>query len=91
LKGLPDAVVGVPEIVIVPFDQVAETPVGSPLAPLIPSLLIPVAPVVVCVIVLIAVFKQADALPGPVTVLIAVIVIVPVAFTAPHPPVRRIL
>ena len=44
------AAVGVPEIVIVLDNQVAETPAGKPLPPETPSFAIPVAPVVVCVI-----------------------------------------
>ena len=41
---------GVPEIVIMSPDQVAETPVGKPLPPETPLFEIPVAPVVACVI-----------------------------------------
>jgi hypothetical protein len=69
------------------FDaHAAVTPVGSPVA--VP---IPVAPVVVCVIFVRAVFIHKvgidEAAPA---VLAAVTVIVPVAFTLPHPPVRGI-
>lgn len=67
--------------------QEAETPAGSPVA--VP---IPVAPVVVCVILVNAVFRQSvgveDAAPAELT---AVTVIVPVAFTEPQPPVKGIL
>jgi hypothetical protein len=67
--------------------QEAVTPAGSPVA--VP---IPVAPVVVCVMLVIAVFKQSvgveDAAPAELT---AVTVIVPVAFTEPQPPVKGIL
>jgi hypothetical protein len=64
--------------------QVAVTPVGSPVA--VP---IPVAPVVVCVIAVNAVLIQSDGVAvGAVTVLFGVTVIVPVAFTVPHPPVK---
>ena len=65
--------VGVPLIVIVLPAKAAVTPEGKPVAAPIP-----VAPVVVCVIEVIAVLIQAVALPGPVTVLFAVTVIVPV-------------
>jgi hypothetical protein len=41
------AAVGVPEMLIVLLAHDALTPAGKPLAPLIPALLIPVAPVVV--------------------------------------------
>ena len=82
---------GVPEIVIVFEAHDALTPAGKPLAPLTPALLIPVAPVVVCVIfvrtVLIQSVGEAEAAP---TILAAVTVIVPVAFTLPQPPVRGI-
>ena len=74
-------------MVIVLEDQEAVTPAGSPVA--VP---IPVAPVVVCVILVNAVFRQSvgveEAAPA---VLTAVTVIVPVAFTEPQPPVKGIL
>ena len=77
------AEVGVPEIVIVLDAQAAVTPAGSPEA--VPM---PVALVVVCVIAVRAVLMQSagmeEAAP---TVLSGVTVIVPVAFTVPHPPV----
>ena len=90
--NVPDAV-GVPLIVIVLPDQVALTPAGKPFAPDTPSLAIPVAPVVVIVIFGdIAVFKQTEGLDdAPLAVLFAVTVIVPVALTAPQPPVKRML
>ena len=79
--------VGVPVIVIVFDAQLAVTPDGKPVA--VP---IPVAPVVVCVIFVIAVLTHADgddeATPA---VFAAVTVIVPVALTVPHPPVNGIL
>jgi hypothetical protein len=78
-------------MVMVPADQVAVTPGGRPLAPFTPSLFIPVAPVVVCEILVIAELMHEAALPGPVTVFIGFTVIVPVAFTVPQPPVRGIL
>ena len=77
------AEVGVPEIVIVLDAQAAVTPAGSPEA--VPM---PVALVVVCVIAVRAVLmhkvgvEEADP-----AVLSGVTVIVPVAFTVPHPPV----
>ena len=65
----------------------AVTPDGRPVA--VP---IPVAPVVVCVIFVIAVLIHSvgaeDAVPA---VFAAVTVIVPVAFTLPQPPVKGIL
>ena len=74
---------GVPLIVIVLDAQVAVTPAGMPLG--VPM---PVAPVVVCVIAVKAVLMQSvgveEAAP---TVLSGVTVMVPVAFTVPHPPV----
>jgi len=82
---IPDAV-GVPLIVIVLVAQTAVTPAGKPVA--VP---IPVAPVVVCVILVSAVLIHnvgvLDAVPA---VFAAVTVIVPVAFTVPQPPVNEI-
>ena len=76
-----------PLIVITLAAQAAVTPPGKPVgAPM------PVAPVVVCVIlvngVLIHRVGVDDAAPA---VLAAVTVIVPVAFTVPHPPVNGML
>ena len=66
--------------------QAAVTPVGKPVA--VP---IPVAPVVVCVILVRVVLIQSvgvdEAAPA---VFAAVTVIVPVAFTLPQPPVSGI-
>ena len=77
------AEVGVPEIVIVLAAQKAVMPAGSPVA--VP---IPVAPVVVWVIAVRAVLTQSvgveEAAPA---VLSGVTVMVPEAFTLPHPPV----
>ena len=74
---------GVPDIVIVLAAQAAVTPAGRPEA--VP---IPVAPVVTCVMLVSAVLLHRvgveDADP---TVLSCVTVIVPEAFTVPHPPV----
>ena len=75
-------------MVMVFVAQVAVTPVGNPVtAPM------PVAPVVVRVIAVKAVLihKIGGGTRSPVTVLAGVTVIVPVAFTAPHPPVNGIL
>ena len=81
------AAVGVPLIVIVLDAQEAVTPAGSPEA--VPM---PVAPVVVCVIAVKAVLMQSvgveEAAP---TVLFGVTVMVPEAFTVPHPPVNGIV
>jgi hypothetical protein len=80
-------VLGIPLIVIVPPDQLALTPAGKPVAAPIP-----VAPVVVCVMLVIAVFTHNVGLElAALTVLLGVTVIVPVAFTIPHPPVNGIL
>ena len=74
---------GVPLTVMVLDAQEAVTPAGRPLA--VPM---PVAPVVVSVIAVNAVLMQrvgeVEAAP---TVLSGVTIIVPVAFTVPHPPV----
>ena len=79
--------VGVPVIVIVFDAQLAVTPDGNPVA--VP---IPVAPVVVCVIFVMAVLIQTvgvdDAAPA---VFEDVTVIVPVALTVPQPPVNGIV
>ena len=72
--------------------HIAETPAGKPLAPDTPLFEIPVAPVVVCVIAVKAVLIQSvGVVEGAVTVLSGVTVIVPVAFTVPHPPVKGIV
>ena len=74
---------GVPLIVIVLDAQEAVTPAGRPVA--VP---IPMAPVVVCVMLVSAVLMQRagveDAAPA---VLSGVTVMVPEALTVPHPPV----
>ena len=71
-------------MVMVFVAQAAVTPVGRPVA--VP---IPVAPVVVCVMLVNAVLIHSvgdeDAAPA---VLSGVTVIVPVAFAVPQPPVR---
>ncbi len=81
-----------PLIVIVLPAQVALTPAGRPLAPVTPSLLMPVAPVVVCVIDVKAVLiHKVGVLDAADAVMFAVTVIVPVAFTVPQPPLNGIL
>ena len=78
---------GVPLIVIVLDAHAAVTPAGNPVA--VP---IPVAPVVTCVIDVRSVFiHNVGVDEGAPTVLVAVTVIVPVALTVPHPPVRGIV
>ena len=79
-------------MVIVFNAHVADTPAGNPFAPGTPLLAIPVAPVVVRVIlvsnVLIHNVGVDEAVPA---VLAGVTVIVPVALTAPQPPVNNML
>ena len=76
-----------PLIVIVLDAQDAETPVGKPVA--VPM---PVAPVVVCVTGVSAVLiHSVGVAEAALTVLAAVTVIVPVAFTVPQPPVSGML
>ena len=86
------AAVGVPLIVIVLAAQCADTPAGNPFAPVTLSLAMPVAPVVECVMAVMAVLIHSvgddDAAPA---VLFAVTVIVPVAFILLQPPVNRML
>ena len=74
-------------IVIVLLAHAAVTPAGKPVA--VPM---PVAPVVVCVMLVNAVLihNVGDELAAP-AVLAGVTVIVPVAFTLPHPPVNGML
>ena len=89
--NVPEAV-GVPLIVIVLPDQLALTPAGREFAPDTPSLLIPVATVVVWVMSVNVVFTHSVGaeLAAP-TVLSGFTTIVPVAFTLPHPPVNGIV
>ena len=88
---VPEAV-GVPLMVMVLLAHEALTPAGNPLAPATPSLEIPVATVVVWVIfvkaVLIHTVGVVEAAPA---VFVGLTVMVPVAFTAPQPPVNGIL
>ena len=76
-----------PLIVIVLLAHVAVTPAGKPVA--VPM---PVAPVVVCVMFVNAVLihKVGLVLAAP-AVLDGVTMMVPVAFTLPHPPVNGML
>ena len=79
--------VGAPVIVMVLADQEAVTPVGKPVAEPIP-----VAPVVLCVIVVKIVLIHTVCGPEEgVTVLFGFTVIVPVANTVLQPPVKGIL
>ena len=79
-------------MVIVLAAQCADTPAGNPLAPATPSLEIAVAPVVVMVILVSAVLIHSVGVDdGAPAVFAGVTVIVPVAFTAPQPPVNAIL
>jgi hypothetical protein len=74
-------------MVIVLAAHAAVTPAGNPVAAPIP-----VAPVVVCVILIIGVLIHSVGVDdGALTVLFAVTVIVPVALTVPHPPVNGML
>ena len=77
-------------MVIVSAVQEAETPVGKPLAPETPLLKIPVAPVVVCVIEDKTVLLHKVGVEDAIEAVFVVTIIVPVAFTIPQPPVRRI-
>ena len=75
---------GVPLRVIVLLFQEAATPVGRPVA--VPM---PVAPVVVCVIgVSVVLIQIVGLVDGGAAVFVASTVIVPVALTTPHPPVK---
>ena len=72
--------------------QVALTPVGKPLPPDTPELAIPVAPVVAWVMSVKAVLIHKVGLEeAAAAVLAGVTMIVPVAFTAPQPPVKAML
>jgi len=83
--NVPEAV-GVPEMVIVFAAHAAVTPAGKPVAAPIP-----VAPVVVCVMLVNAeLMHNIGVEDAALTVLAGVTVIVPVAFTVPHPPVSGI-
>ena len=76
-----------PLIVITLPAQAAVTPAGKSVAAPIP-----IAPVVVCVMLVRAVLiHKVGVDDGPLAVLAGVTIIVPVAFTAPQPPVKGIL
>jgi hypothetical protein len=83
------AAVGLPLKVIVLPTHDALTPAGKPLTPLTPSLLMPVAPVVACVL-LIALLIHKVVLEIVAAVLMFT-VIVPVALVLPQPPVNGML
>ncbi len=74
-------------MVIVLLAHAAVTPAGNPV-----SVPMPVAPVVVCVMFVNAVLihNVGDELAAP-TVLAGVTMMVPIAFTLPHPPVNGML
>ena len=79
-------------MVIVFDDHAADTPAGKPFAPDTPAFDIPVAPVVECVIAVKAVLiHNVGLLEAAPAVFAGVTVIVPVAFTLPHPPVNGML
>ena len=80
---MPDAV-GVPLMVIVFEANEAVTPAGKPVATPMP-----VAPVVVCVIgVSVVLIQSVGEDEAALTVLFGLTMMVPVALTAPQPPVR---
>jgi hypothetical protein len=82
--NVPDTV-GVPLIVVFEANA-AVTPAGNPAVP------IPVAPVVAWVIsVNTVLIHNVGVVLAALAVLFGVTVIVPVAFTAPHPPVSGIV
>jgi hypothetical protein len=88
--NVPDAV-GVPLMVITFAAHVALTPAGKPFAPDTPELEIPVAPVVAIVMLVSAeLLHNVGEEDGAAAVLVAVTIIVPVAFTVPQPPVKGI-
>ena len=88
---VPDAV-GVPLMVIVLPAHVAETPAGKPFAPATPSLDMPCAPVVVCVMAVNTVLMQSGGIKGAaVTVFSELTFIDPSAFTLLQPPVNGML
>ena len=79
--------VGVPLMVIVFDDQLAVTPSGR-----LVGVPIPVAPLVVCVMVVSTVFRHKVGVAEAVLAMFAgVTVMVPVASAEPHPPVNGIL
>ena len=81
---MPDAV-GVPLMVIVSFAHVALTPVGR-----FEAVPIPVAPVVLCVILVNGVLIQSVGVLDAIPAVFVITVIIPVAFTLSQPPVNGI-
>ena len=76
-----------PLMVMTLFNHDAVTPVGNPVA--VP---IPVATVVLCVMLVNAVLiHKVGVLDATLTVLMALTVMLPVAFTLPQPPVNGII
>ena len=81
--------VGLPLMVMVFDAKAAVTPAGNPVAVIVS---IPVAPVVAMVILLNGILTHNVGLAeAGAAVLAGVTVIVPVAFTVPHPPVSGML
>ena len=79
-------------MVITSPDQLALTPAGNPFAAATPSLLIPVATVVACVMSVKAVLTQSVGVVLAVpAVLSPLTVMVQVAFTLPQPPSNGIV
>ena len=85
------AAVGVPEMVITFPAHAAETPAGKPFPPDTPLLEIPVATVVAWVMFVKAVLIHKVGVLDAAPAVLAFTVIVPVAFTVPQPPVKRML
>ena len=79
-------------MVIVLDAHVALTPAGKPFAPDTPLFNMPVAPVVVCVMLVSTVLiHSVGEDEAALAVLFGVTMIVPVAFTLPQPPVNGML
>ena len=83
---------GVPLMVIVLEAQMALKPAGKPLTPDTPGFKIPVAPVVLCVMLIKAVLMhKVGVVDAALTEFAVITVIVPVAFTVPQPPSNDML
>ena len=80
-------------MVIVLDAHEAETPAGKPFAPETPEFEIPVAPVVICVmLVKEELMRKVGELDGAPAVIVTFITfMLPVAFTVPQPPVNGML
>jgi hypothetical protein len=92
LYGKVPETVGVPLMVMVLEAQLALNPAGKPLTPDTPGFEIPVAPVVLCVMLIKAVLMHKVGVVDAALAEFAVItVIVPVAFTVPQPPSNEML